>query len=151
MKLLISLTLIINFSSFELRGQAINYDYDELGRVVQVVYPDSSIIYYTYDASGNRMSKHVTKSTITFACPQDIVTFYAGISDTTLGYQWQTDTSGGFFDIIADPIFSGVDSSTLTLNSPPTNFYGHKYRCVISDTSGQIFGPVFTLKFEIYN
>ncbi len=130
-------------------AQTISYSYDNLGRIAQVIYPDSSIIDYTYDAAGNRLSKNVTKSTITFACPQDIVALYAGLSDTTKNYQWQTDTSGGFFDIIADPIFLGVDSSTLTLNSPPTNFYGHKYRCMISDSSGQVFSDVFTLKFEI--
>lgn len=130
-------------------AQTINYDYDSLGRLTQVIYPDSSIINYTYDAAGNRMSKDVTKSTITFACPQDIVTFYAGLSDTTKNYQWQADTASGFFDLISGPIYSGVGSSTLTLNSPPTNFYGHKYRCMITDSSGQIFSDVFTLKFEI--
>ena len=143
------LYIAIIYVDHRLNAQSMDFTYDSHDRLTQVIYPDSSIINYTYDASGNRMSKHVTKSTITFACPQDIVSFYAGLSDTTKNYQWQTDTSGGFFDIIADPIFSGVDSSTLTLNSPPTNFYGHKYRCVISDTSGQAFSPIFTLKFEI--
>jgi len=30
------------------------YKYDELGRVVEVDYPDGSIITYKYDAAGNR-------------------------------------------------------------------------------------------------
>jgi len=30
------------------------YKYDALGRVIQVDYPDGSIVYYTYDAAGNR-------------------------------------------------------------------------------------------------
>ena len=148
MKKYIIIAIYIVFNE-TIAAQNINYDYDSLGRITQVIYPDSSIINYTYDAAGNRMSKNVTKSTITFACPQDIVTFYSGLSDTMKNYQWQTDTSGGFFYVIADPIFSGIDSSTLTLNSPPTNFYGHKYRCMISDSSGQFFSDVFTLKFEI--
>lgn len=32
----------------------ITYRYDELGRVIEVDYPDGSIVYYTYDAAGNR-------------------------------------------------------------------------------------------------
>jgi YD repeat-containing protein len=30
------------------------YKYDALGRVTEVDYPDGSIVYYTYDAAGNR-------------------------------------------------------------------------------------------------
>ncbi len=143
------LFFIFFLATSSLDAQAINFNHDSLGRVTQIVYPDSSIINYTYDAAGNRMTKHVTKSTITFACPQDLVTFYAGLSDTTKNYQWQTDSASGFYDLLLGPIYSGVDSSTLTLISPPTYFYNHKYRCIISDTSGQTISPVFTLKFEV--
>jgi len=143
------LYMAIIYVDHHLNAQSMGFTYDSQDRLTQVIYPDSSIIYYSYDAAGNRMSKHVAKSTITFACPQDIVTFYAGLSDTTKNYQWQADTASGFFNIIPSPIFTGIDSSTLTLNSPPTNFYGHKYRCVISDTSGQSFSPIFTLKFQV--
>jgi len=148
MKRIIFIVIYIVFIE-TIAAQTINYDYDSRGRLAQVIYPDSSIINYTYDAAGNRMSKHVTKSTITFACPQDIVTFYAGLSDTTNIYQWQVDTSSGFVNIVSSPIYSGVDSSTLTLNSPLTSFYGYKYRCLITDSIGQTISPVFTLKFEV--
>jgi len=30
------------------------YKYDALGRVVEVDYPDGSIVFYSYDAAGNR-------------------------------------------------------------------------------------------------
>ena len=30
------------------------YQYDALGRVIEVDYPDGSIVQYTYDAAGNR-------------------------------------------------------------------------------------------------
>lgn len=32
------------------------YKYDALGRVIEVDYPDGSIVYYQYDAAGNRTS-----------------------------------------------------------------------------------------------
>ena len=42
-----------------------------------------------------------------------------------------------------------MDSSTLTLNKPPTNWYNYKYRCTISDVNGSTTSPVFTLKFAV--
>ncbi len=30
------------------------YKYDTLGRVIEVDYPDGSIVYYSYDKNGNR-------------------------------------------------------------------------------------------------
>ena len=136
---------IILFSCFVngIMAQNISYDYDSLGRVVQVVYPDSSIIIYTYDASGNRMSKNVTKSTITFACPQDIVSFYAGLSDTTKNYQWQADMGSGFNNINNNANYSGTTAATLQLINIPSSWNGFKYRCIFDGN----FSETTLLKF----
>lgn len=146
---LISIFFITFFVIVDLKAQTINYNYDSLGRVTQVIYPDSSVVKYAYDATGNRVNKRVIKSPIVRACPQTNVTFFAGTNDTSKNYQWQVDTANGFANIIPGAIYSGVDSSTLTLNSPPTNWYNYKYRCIISDLNGQTMSPVFTLKFEV--
>ena len=130
-------------------AQTINYNYDSLGRLTQIIYPDSSVIKYAYDATGNRVNKTVIKSPIIRACPQTNVSFFAGTNDSSKNYQWQVDTANGFANIISSAIYSGVDSSTLTLNIPPTTWYNYKYRCIISDLNGQTTSPVFTLKFEV--
>lgn len=46
-------------------AQSITNNYDDLGRVTKVIYPDSSIITYTYDASGNRISASIENVCIT--------------------------------------------------------------------------------------
>jgi len=40
-------------------AQSISYSYDSLGRITQVIYPDSSSITYAYDNAGNRISVRV--------------------------------------------------------------------------------------------
>lgn len=143
--LLIIPFLIANITS----AQTINYNYDSLSRLTQVIYPDSSIIKYTYDAAGNRINKAFIRSTIFKICPQSNISFFAGLKDNTKNYQWQVDTSNGFKNVTLSAIYSGVDSSTLTLNKPPTNWYNYKYRCTISDIKGSTTSPVFTLKFAV--
>ena len=41
---------------------AIDYVYDDLNRLVQVIYPTDEIIHYTYDATGNLLSVIQTES-----------------------------------------------------------------------------------------
>ena len=98
MKKFILLFLFI-FFLIHLKAQTINYNYDSLGRLTQVVYPDSSIIKYAYDATGNRVHKAFIQSTIFKICPQSNISFFAGLKDNTKNYQWQVDTANGFKNI----------------------------------------------------
>jgi YD repeat-containing protein len=41
---------------------AIDYVYDDLNRLVQVIYPTGEVINYTYDATGNLLSVIQTES-----------------------------------------------------------------------------------------
>jgi len=62
-----SLAMVVFFCSILLvfsspcRASKVNYRYDSLNRLIQVTYPDGSTIDYTYDPSGNRLSRIVQK------------------------------------------------------------------------------------------
>jgi YD repeat-containing protein len=48
--------LLISSASY-----AIDYVYDDLNRLIQVIYPTGEIIHYTYDATGNLLSVSQTE------------------------------------------------------------------------------------------
>jgi YD repeat-containing protein len=46
--------VLLMAASLPAQAGTTTYKYDALGRVSEVDYPDGSIVYYTYDAAGNR-------------------------------------------------------------------------------------------------
>ena len=62
MKKYIILIIVFILILKSISAQTITNKYDELGRLTQVIYPDSSIVKYTYDASGNRLHKAAIQS-----------------------------------------------------------------------------------------
>lgn len=50
----------------------------------------------------------------------------------TLTYQWQADQGSGFVNIANGANYNGVTTNTLSVNFPPLNFNGYKYRCAVS-------------------
>jgi hypothetical protein len=85
---------------------------------------------------------------IKYYCKQSNITFFSGYIDSTKTYQWQVDTLNGFEDVIPDSVYLGIDSSTLVLTNPPTNWKGYSYRCKISDDAGFTESELFVLNFE---
>ena len=61
MKTLIKIIFILMVSLTSAYAAEVSYAYDELNRLVKVIYDDGSTIEYTYDAVGNRVT--VTEST----------------------------------------------------------------------------------------
>ena len=83
------LLLVLIFLKNEGHAQTIIYNYDNLGRITQVKYPDSSRINYAYDASGNRINRIVTKS---LAGPLTVTLIsFSGSSKPTVNLlEWKT-------------------------------------------------------------
>jgi YD repeat-containing protein len=65
MKTALALTfaIIIGTLSYPSHASGISYTYDALGRVLTTTYDNGTVIYYNYDAAGNRTTQGVTCGT----------------------------------------------------------------------------------------
>jgi hypothetical protein len=52
-------------------------------------------------------------------------------------YQWQVDRGEGFENVINEYPYSGVNSSTLSIESEVSNHSGWKYRCMLSNSCSE--------------
>ena len=68
-------------------------------------------------------------------CPGDNVTFTTQATGTGLTYQWQTNDSTGFVDLVNGPNISGAQATTLTIQNL-TNADAATYRCVVTGACG---------------
>jgi len=57
-----------------------------------------------------------------------------------LTYQWQVSTTwyNNWNDISDDAIYSGVNTSTLTLTNTPYTYNGYRYQCIVSNSAGSV-------------
>ncbi|MBL0358899.1 MAG: hypothetical protein IPP72_19435 [Chitinophagaceae bacterium] len=87
----------------------------------------------------------ITKPFSTRQCPAGNIIFGAGVPGSA--YQWQVNTGSGYNNIVNNAFYSGVAADTLRLTSPPTLYYGYRYRCAVSTSFGTVYSPEFTLTF----
>ncbi len=75
-----------------------------------------------------------TQPTAQSICENGNTSFTLGPPNASLTYQWQVSTDAGttFSDLVNGGVYSGVNSSTLTLSNVPISMSGNYYQCVIT-------------------
>ncbi|MBL0009467.1 MAG: HYR domain-containing protein [Saprospiraceae bacterium] len=124
--------------------------YDSLYRNFVTKDTGSTHIVFSFEGYNDTMFVYISTKNIdnvSSICPLDSIFLYAGVTDSTKSYQWQVDTLNGFSNIIDNLNYTGTDSSTLIINSTPSQWFDYKYRCIISDAYGATESDVFTLRF----
>lgn len=89
----------------------------------------------------------IGKAGISKICPGSNKTFSA--NETGTGYQWQVDNGTGYTNITDNTTYSGSNTANLLLTNAPSNMYGYKLRCMISDAMGIHPSIEYSLQFVI--
>ncbi|MDF2436994.1 MAG: hypothetical protein K0Q95_1370 [Bacteroidota bacterium] len=66
-------------------------------------------------------------------CNNTSAVFSLTVNGVGLSYQWQQNTGSGFVNLANGGIYSGVTTSTLTVNPAVNSMNGYQYQCVISN------------------
>jgi len=133
-------------ADFSILGLARQYIYDELNRLIQVIYGDGGTVIYTYDAAGNRLEKRAqisdTTPPITTASPAGGA--YGAPQSVTLSCN---DGAGSG----CDKIYYTTDGSTPTTSS---SVYTSPINISVTSTlkffAKDRVGNTETVKSEIY-
>jgi hypothetical protein len=74
------------------------------------------------------------------AQPSDVTTntgdttfLFASANGGFISQQWQSFTGSSWVNLVADSVYSGVNSPVLTINKAPYAFNGKRYRCLFSN------------------
>ncbi|MEX1190096.1 MAG: gliding motility-associated C-terminal domain-containing protein [Bacteroidia bacterium] len=80
-------------------------------------------------------------------CPGQTIGFNVEADGTGLIYQWQVSTDGGntYTNIAANPPYSGVNSSVLTIVGTPANLVGDFYQLIINGCGNSITSSEATI------
>ena len=65
-------------------------------------------------------------------CLGDLAQFQVEVQGGNLSYQWQVNMGSGFQSLSNDAIYSGTQSSQLTINNVNSSLQGNLYRCLLS-------------------
>ncbi|MGE0636401.1 MAG: T9SS type A sorting domain-containing protein [Bacteroidia bacterium] len=68
------------------------------------------------------------------ACAGDNAVFSVSASGTSLTYQWQVNTGGGWVNVTNGGVYSGALTNTLTITGFPVGMDGYLYQCVVTGT-----------------
>jgi hypothetical protein len=81
-------------------------------------------------------------------CKGSSTSFTAQDVSSGFTYQWQVNSGAGFVNLVNDSIYSGVTTSTLNVNTPPSEHNGYKYRCITNTGSTSKIGLEYSLKMN---
>ncbi|MGE3823139.1 MAG: hypothetical protein AB7G44_02865, partial [Bacteroidia bacterium] len=68
------------------------------------------------------------------ACVGDNAVFSVSASGTSLTYQWQVNTGGGFVGIFNGGVYSGATTNTLNITGFTSGMDGYQYQCIVTGT-----------------
>lgn len=111
MKNLILFIFILNSISINSYSQTVTYQYDDLNRLTSADYGNGTVISYTYDANGNRLTETVSSGSYIKA-RLVLEGFYYNYDN----YLQRKDTVKGYLMNITPP-YSPVDSSVVLLDT----------------------------------
>ena len=151
-KRVLILAVILSFFCID-NTQATNasYKYDNLSRLVEVLYENIGKIEYTYDAAGNRLSQKVTKldsSTISVSPTNRNVTKEAGtttfsVSNTGTGtISWTAAVTAGGSWLSITSGASGSNSGTITCSYSANTTTSNRIATVRTTASVATVSPV---------
>jgi YD repeat-containing protein len=137
-RLLLSLVCFIYLSILCLQVEATqtSYIYDSLNRLSQTTYSDGTIIAYTYDAAGNRLTQTVTggsTSAPSFTSATS-TTFTAGLEGVFT--VMAAGNPAPAFSATGLPSWANLNSTSGVLSGTPTNKIGAPFTINLTATNG---------------
>ncbi len=111
--------LFISMSAF---AATVHYTYDNLNRLTKVEYDNGTVIKYTYDAAGNRLTSHVTTYAVVAQSYPVISTAVGDVVDPESVSDLAKDALGDILPGVDVSVESNVVSGILDINVAGTSF-----------------------------
>jgi len=158
---IIIIVFSLSFSCLLVAQQSITYNYDNLNRIISADYGNGTVVNYTFDANGNRLTESVNSNSI-----MNVKIVLSGFYNEADDILRMRDTVKAYLTNITAP-FNNVDSSVsildsssfealfVFLNAPNGTYYLKiKHRNSLetwSKPGGEIFTAHTTMNYDFTN
>jgi YD repeat-containing protein len=134
--LLLAATMLLSGLSMRVAA-ATTYSYDSLNRFSQTTYSDGTVLTYTYDGAGNRLTQVVTGG-VSHSAPSFTsatnTTFTVGMAGSFI--VTATGNPAPTFSATGLPSWASLNSTSGVLNGMPTNKIGAPFTINLTATNG---------------